>query len=257
MEANTKRFLIAAAVVAAGLLLSVAPFPILVSLGVMIFWVGVVVGIYAGTRWWIQRDFVEPARYVSEIRRVDYFRRVPKSQLQNWVCAALVSRGAVLLGDPISGRSRTLGYAWQNGKKTIAVVQPERQLKEEDLRRAYGLKNGVQAESAIIVSPFSNAPTSNYPGIQVLAGKDLLRFMKFLDSERPVNITEVVPQYCKCGSPQVQYVSCAGEPLLVCSRYPECREVKRPDMTKPPSSATPLPQKPTRPMTPTLLDPPQ
>ena len=232
MAVNTKRLVIAATIVAVGCLLAVVPLPAVVFLSLVVFWGGAAVGMRFAMRWWSQRRFMEIAKHVSDIGRPDYFRRVPESQLESWVFTVLASRGFVLLGDPILGRSRNQGYAWREGKKAVVVIQQEQPLTADDLRRFYSLRNKLRAQTAFVVSPFSSSPSSDYPGLEILAGKDLLRFMSVLDGVPPMNIGEIPPQVCSCGSPQIEHVSRAGAPLLVCARYPDCQKTERPTAAK-------------------------
>lgn len=227
---NTKRLVIAAMTAAVYFLAAVVSTPLFVFLILVAFWGGLWVGIRSALYRWRQLPFLEKAQHVSDIRRVDYFRRVPSPQLENWVLASLIARGFVVLGDPVLGRSRIQGYAWLQGKKTVVVMRPEGPLKDRDLDRIYNLKNKCHAEAALVFSPFSSAPRSNRPGLDILAGKKFLSWMKVLDSVRPINIGALPPQTCSCGAPQVEHVSRAGEPVLICSRFPDCQEVQRPNL---------------------------
>jgi len=229
---NTKRVVIAATIVVVGFLLLFVPPSALVFVGVPALWGGLWIGMRSALRWWKQRQFLVKAQSVSEIRQVSYFRRVPEEQLENWIFTTLTARRFVLLGDPVLGRPLTQGYAWHDGKRAVVVIQHERPLIEADLRRIYTLKNKFQAVTAIVVSPFPSAPRSNHPGLQILAGKDLLRFMSVLDGVPPMKIGDLPAQFCSCGSQQVEHVSRAGEPLLVCSRYPDCSKVERPSLVR-------------------------
>lgn len=225
-----KGFLIAAGILAFIFVLTVLPTPVLVFLSLAAFWGGLWVGIRWSTRRWKQLPFLQRAQSVSDICSVDYFRRVPALPLENWVRTALTYHGFVLLGDPVLGRSPVQGYAWLNGKKAIVVMRLERALNEQDLESIYHLKSKYRAELAIVFSPFSSAPRSNYPGLEVLAGKAFLSWMSVLNGVKPMNIGALLPQTCSCGSPQVEHVSRAGEPVLICSRYPDCREAQRPGL---------------------------
>jgi len=231
---SKKQLLIVAMIVTVSLLMAVAPQRALVFLCVVTFWGVVLGGSGAARRWWKEREFLQKALYVSDICRVAYFRRVPKEQLETWVFLALTAHEYVLLGDPILGRSVELGYAWQNGKKAVVVIQQGRALIDDDLRRTYTLKNKLRVENAIIISPFSKAPRSNLPGLEILAGDDLLRWMSVLNGVRPVNLRSVPIHFCSCGAQQVEQVSRAGEPLLVCSRFPDCQKAECPVVVKGP-----------------------
>jgi len=230
-EMSKKQVLILA-LMAFGLLLAVVPLPAFVLVISMTLGGGVVVGTRATRRWWKERQFLQKAQYVSDISQVGYFRRVPKDQLENWVFLSLTARRFVLLGDPILVRSHAQGYAWRDGKKAVVVIQLERALMEDDLRRIYTVKSKFQVENVIIVSPFPKAPRTTLPGFQILAGKDLLRWMSVLHGVKPTNLGNLPIQFCSCGAQQVEQVSRGGEPLLVCSQYPDCQKVERPAPVK-------------------------
>ena len=223
-----KGLIIAAGILAFCLLLAVAPTPIFVFLSLVAFWAGLWIGIRWAIRRWKEAPFLKRAQSVSDVSSIDYFRRVPVLPLENWVRTALTRHGFLLLGDPVLGRSPVQGYAWLNGKKAIVVMRLERALNPRDLESIYQLKSKYKAELAIVFSPFSSAPSSNYPGLEVLAGPAFLSWMSVLDGVKPMNIGDLSPQICRCGSPQVEHVSRAGEPVLICSRYPDCQEASRP-----------------------------
>jgi hypothetical protein len=175
-------------------------------------------------RWWKLRSFVQEAQFVSQICRVDYFRRVPAAQLENWLLAALTARGYVLLGDPILGRSHGEGCAWRSGKRAGVLIQQERSLTEGDLAIFGALRKKCKVDTILVFSPFSSAPQCHRPELNILAGQEFLSWMSVLESVRPVKIGTLSPPNCSCGAAREEYVSRAGEPLLICSRYPDCRE---------------------------------
>jgi hypothetical protein len=220
-----KRLLIAGGVVTFGFVLALAPLPVSVFPSLVVLFGG----LFFGARWAMQRyrrsPLPQPARSVSEISSIDYFRRIPTLPLENWVRTALTSHGFLLLGDPVLGRSPVQGYAWLKGKKAVVVMRLERALKRQDLEGLYQLKNQCKAELAIIFSPFANAPISDYPGLEILAGQAFLTWMNVLTSAQPLPVGGLRLKKCGCGSPQIESVSRGGEPLLICSRYPDCKEV--------------------------------
>lgn len=177
---------------------------------------------------WKQRLHRQPARYISEIRSVSYFRHLPEAQLEKLTFQVLAARKFLLLGDPILGRAKAQGYAWQAGKKTVVVLQRETVLTKDDLNKIHTLKNRSKAERAIVISPFSTTARNPYPGLEILSGKKLVSWMKTLDNVRPVKIGALPVQQCSCGSPQEEHVSRAGEALLICSRYPDCQATQQP-----------------------------
>jgi len=111
LDVKSRKVKIAASVVIFGLAVALAPPAVSVFLSLVALWGG----LWIGTRWAIQRykrpKLPQPARSVSEIASIDYFRRIPKLPLENWVCTALTSRGFHLLGDPVLGRAPVQGYA--------------------------------------------------------------------------------------------------------------------------------------------------
>lgn len=225
---SNKSLVIAASVGAFYFLLAMVSMPVFAFFSLAGFFGGLWFGFRYGIHWWRQLPFLRKARCVSEISRVDYFRRIPRSQLESWVLTALTSRGYVLLGDPVLGRSLIQGYAWMGGKKSVIVMQQERPLENRDLDRIYTLKNKHKVESALLFSPFEGAPASNRPGLEILTDKKFLEWMSGLDGVKPMIIEALPPQHCSCGAQQEQHVSRAGEPLLVCSRFPDCQETQRP-----------------------------
>jgi hypothetical protein len=225
---NTKRLLIVAVAVTVNFLLAIVypPLSITFSLAALGF------GVFIGARWWKQLPFRQKAKYVSDIRRADYFHHVPGPQLENWLLAAFTARGFVLLGDPALGRSLDQGYAWRSGKKVALFIQQERPLQERDLVSICALKNKCKVDSVFVFSPFSSAPKSKRPGLEIVAGQKFLSWMSVLDGVRPVNIGKLPPQNCSCGAPQEEHLSRAGEPLLICTQYPDCREAPQPGFGK-------------------------
>jgi hypothetical protein len=218
-------------------LLAMVSLPLFVSFNVVAFWLGVCIGMRSAVRWWKLLRFRQRAQFVSDIRRVDYFRRVPGPHLENWLLTAFTARGFVLLGDPVLRRSPGEGFAWRSGKKVALFIQQERPLKESDLARIWALKNKRHLDTVFLFSPFSSAPKNKRPGLQILAGQELLSWMSVLSDVRPLNIGALAPHNCSCGAPQNEYVSCGGEALLICSRYPDCQEAPRPEFGKAASAA--------------------
>ena len=224
---NTKCLLIVVAIVTVDCLLAAVSPPIFVffSLAALLF--GTYIGIRAAVRWLKKLPYLQEAQSVSQIRRVEYFSRVPGPQLENLLLAALTAQGYVLLGDPLLGRSHGEGCAWRSGKRAGVLIQQERPLQERDLASIGALRRKYKVDTVLVFSPFSKVPQSNCPGVEILAGQKFLSWMSVLDGVRPVNIDEVGPQKCPCGAPQEERVSRAGEPLLICSRRPDCREAPR------------------------------
>ncbi len=195
-------------------------------------------GVSFGVGWLKQLPFKQKARYVSEIRRIDYFRSVPTPQLESWLLNALTARGFVLLGEPFLGRSIDQGCAWRRSRRVALFIQQERPLTERDLASIGALRSKCKAQIVFVFSPFSSAPKSTRHGLEIQAGQEFLSWMSALDGVRPVNIGKLAPQNCSCGAPQEEHVSRAGAPLLICSRYPDCREAPRPRIGSVPSATT-------------------
>ncbi len=233
---NRQRLLIAAVVVASDVLLAVVSPPVFVSLNVTAVWIGISIGIRSAFRWWKQRLFVQRAQSVSDIRRIDYFRRVPGPQLENWLLAAFEARGFLPMGDPFLARSLDQGFVWRSGKMAALFIQQERQLTEYDLKKIWASKNKCRVDNVFVFSPFSSAPKGNRHGLEILVGQEFLSWMSVLAGVRPVNIGTLAPQNCSCGARQEEWVSLAGEPLLICSRYPDCREAPQPAFGEPVSA---------------------
>ena len=225
---DKKRTLLAAAIAAGFFLTAVVSEPLFIFLSVAMLLGGLWFGSRFAFQKWKRRPFLQKARYVSDICRVDYFRRVPEQQLETWLLSSLTARGYVLLGDPVLGRSLIQGYAWLSGKKAVVVIQQARVLTVRDLDRIYTLKNRFKVETVLVFSPFPEAPFSTRPGLEVLAGDEFLSWTKELSGVPPLHFASLPSQNCSCGSPQFECVSRAGEPLLLCSRYPDCRQAQQP-----------------------------
>lgn len=200
----------------------------LVFLMLSAFWAVLWVAIRWSLSWWRRRRYLEPARSVADILRVDYFRCLPRLQLEQLVIQVLTAGKFVLLGDPIVGRSKEQGYAWQAGKKSVVVLRQASPLTSRDLDEIQKMKNRVKAERALVLSPFAASPRGAYPGVEVLSGKKLLSWMGALDQVKPPTIGTLPPSNCRCSAPLKVQVSRAGEPLLVCPRHPDCKGVYRP-----------------------------
>ena len=226
---KTKQILIAAAIVAVFFVLAMVSEPAAVFLTLCALGGGLWFGIRLAIEKWKQLPYLEKAHSVSDICRVDYFRRVPEAQLETWLLISLTARGYVLLGDPVLGRSLVQGYAWLGGKKAVVIIDQARPLTQQGLDRIYTLKNRFKVETALVFSPFPDAPFSSHPGVRILTGNEFLSWIKVLDGVRPLNIASLPSQDCSCGSPQVECVSRAGGPLLRCSRFPDCQKTHRPE----------------------------
>src|SRR5258708_380433 len=130
-------------------------------------WAILWLGVRHGLSWWRERWFLQPAHYISDIKRVSYFRQLSESQLERLALNALTAHKFLLLGDPILGRAKVQGYAWRAGKKVVFVVRRERPLTVSDLHEIHRLKNKAKAERVLVVSPFSHAPRESCPGVEI------------------------------------------------------------------------------------------
>ena len=224
--------LIAVAVAIVDGVLAMVSLQLFIFFSVAAVWFGIVIGIQSGRRRRKQRPFLQIAQSVAEIRQVDYFRRIPAEQLERWLLAAFTARGFTTMGDPVLGRSHDQGWVWRGGKKAVLYIQQERPLNEGDLARIWTLRNECKADSVYVFSPFLTASRSDKPSLEILAGQEFLSWMSVLDGVRPLNIGTLAAERCSCGASQVERVSQAGEPLLICSRYPDCDETPQPDFGK-------------------------
>jgi ssDNA-binding Zn-finger/Zn-ribbon topoisomerase 1 len=64
--------------------------------------------------------------------------------------------------------------------------------------------------------------------VEVLAGSKLVDWFSILEDVRPPIVPLPDAGNCDCGAPMETRVNRAGQYLLVCSRYPDCREMRKP-----------------------------
>ena len=198
-----------------------------VTLFVTIFWCAVVFGGKYLYRSWRRRYYLQPARSVNEIGSVDYYRQLTNAQFESLVLATLKERGYTLLGDPWLGRTKEQGYAWKKGKKIVICYRLTRPLNDQQLVEISKKAHLVQAHSVLVISPLSQVPKTAPSGLKILGGNKLVRWFSVLDMVPPV-ATHGVEEKCECGSTLRERVSRAGQPLLVCSMYPDCRVMRQP-----------------------------
>jgi len=98
----------------------------LLFLTLSVLWTALWLAVRHGLSWWRERWFLQPAHYISDIKRVSYFRQLPESQLERLALNALTAHKYLLLGDPILGRAKVQGYAWRAGKKVVIVLRREK-----------------------------------------------------------------------------------------------------------------------------------
>lgn len=202
-------------------------------LALLLFWSGVLYGAKIAWRRWQQWRLQQLARYVSEIRSVDYFRRLSPSQFESLVMRVLKVRQFTVLDDPFLGRSRNQGYAWKKGKKIVLIHRPENSILPKELRDIAKEAGMVRAEQALVFYPFPQAPPASYPNVEVLAGKKLLAWFSVLDDVAPPVSSRAPDKNCGCGAPLRERVNRRGQPLWVCSCFPDCRITFEADPLRP------------------------
>lgn len=198
----------------------------LISFLVFLFWVAFFfAGRYAIVKWseWRRR----PARYVSEIYGLDYYRGLNWEQFEYLVLQTLMAGGYDILGEPYLEHTRRQGYAWKAGKKVVFARYAEKPLTPEDLEEVGRKQSLVKADQLLVFSPFPRAPRASNPAVKVLCGSKLASFFSPLDDVRPPVFQLPEPGTCDCGAPMETRVNRGGQYLLVCSRYPACKEMRK------------------------------
>lgn len=201
-----------------------------VTIFVTAFWCGVVFGGKYLYRSWRRWYYLQPARSLSEIASTDYYRQLSNTQFESLVLRTLKERGYTFLGDPWLGRTKDQGYAWRKGKKILVSYRLTRPLKPEQLLEISKKMHGVKADSVLLLTPLPGFPEIAPSGVKILGGKKLVRWFSVLDIVPPV-ATRSVEELCECGAVLKERVSRAGQPLLVCSMYPDCRVMRQPTET--------------------------
>ena len=183
---------------------------------------------YAFLRWRRWR-YQQPARYINEIRGVEYFRSLGREQFERLVQQTLKAGGYTIFGEPYVGRSLQQGYAWKGGKKYALAHYPDNPLTPEDMEELSRKQSRARADQVLVFSPFPRAPGSRHPGVEVLAGSKLVDWFSILEDVRPPLVPLPDAGSCDCGAPMETRVNRAGQYLLVCSRYPDCRQMRKPE----------------------------
>jgi len=200
-----------------------------IYVAVMGFWVVVVVSsqfLFTSGR---QRRYLRPAHSLKEIRSVEYYRRLSPGQFESLALQGLRARGFVFLGDPCLGRTTDQGYAWKKGKKVLLSYRLSRPLNAEQLHEIEKRMLATRAESVLVFSPLPETPDKAPYGVEIIAGKKLLKWFSILEDIAPPIAVKSPAEKCVCGAAMNDRVSRAGLPLLVCSMSPDCRVVKRPE----------------------------
>ena len=195
-------------------------------LTLIVFWSGALWGGQWAWKRWRQWCRQQPARFVSEIKRADYYRQLSPDQFESLVKHVLKARQYTILDDPYLGRSKRQGYAWKAGKKAVLVHHPESRLAPDELDDVAIRLRAVRADLAWFFYPFPKAPGTNHPDVKILAGKNLLAWFSVLDYVPPLTSNQLAAETCACGQPMQERVNRLGEPMLVCTRYPDCRFVR-------------------------------
>ncbi len=205
-------------------------------LAVLAFWMVALFSAKSIYRKVRQRHLLEPARFLSEMLSVDYYRQLSAAQFETLILMGIRKRGYTLLGDPWLGRAKEQGYIWKKGTKAILVYSLYDTVTLEDLEDAAKKRKMARAEHVYVFYPFPSAPKSHHDGVEVLYGNKLLNWFSVLDDVLPPVFRKAQPEICECGAPMRERVSRAGQPLLVCSMYPDCRTIRAPSE---PSGDTP------------------
>lgn len=142
------------------------------------------------------------------------------------ILEGLKAHGYTLLGNPMLGVSREQGFAWKEAKRTAAAAWLNAPLTPQDLNRVALVQSRVGAQTVLVFTPFAKAPQPLQPWIQVLSGAKLISWFSVLTGFRPPVSGRFNPPNCGCGQPMEERVTRAGMPLFVCSRYPDCREMR-------------------------------
>ena len=183
---------------------------------------------YAFLRWRRWR-YQQPARYINEIRGIEYYRNIGREQFERLVQQTLKAGGYTIFGEPYVGRSLQQGYAWKGGKKYALAHYPDNPLTPEDMEELSRKQSRARADQVLVFSPFPRAPGSRHPGVEVLAGPKLIAWFSVLENVRPPVTPLPDAGSCDCGAPMETRVNRAGQYLLVCSRYPDCRQMRKPE----------------------------
>ncbi len=180
----------------------------------------------AWERWRAWR-YCQPARYVADVKSLRYYQSLGPEEFTLLILESLKAHGYTLLGNCMLGVSREQGFAWKDGKRTAAVAWLGTPLTPQDLNRVALVQSRVGAQTVLIFTPALRAPQPLQPWIQVLCGDKLVSWFSALTGLRPPVSGRFNPPNCDCGQPMEERVNRAGLPLFVCSRYPDCREMRQ------------------------------
>lgn len=183
-------------------------------------------------RAWTAYRVRQPARFISEIQGLEYFRRLPAARAEQLVLQALKAHKYTILDDPFLRGSEKQGYAWRAGKKAIVVFRQQGPLQPSDLVEIAKSQRKFRAEVALVLTPYDRAPYACQPGMRVLAGRDLICWFGVLDSVVPPVTSTAPTDPCECGAPMRERVNRLGQVVMFCSTYPCCRGARRFELTE-------------------------
>jgi hypothetical protein len=194
-----------------------------------VFWIVVFSTARTVFQKWKQWRHHQPARYVSEVKSLRYFQSLTLEQFQQLVLQGLKRHGYTLLEDPFLTGSARQGYAWKTGKRATVAALPGKPVSQEDLNDVAIKQSRAHADRVLLFSPFPQALLPIQSGIEMIAGSKLLSWFSVLSAVRPPVSGKFPPQKCECGQPMEERVNRGGEPLFVCSRYPDCKYMCQPE----------------------------
>lgn len=196
-------------------------------LAVIVFWIVVLTVIRFFVMKWRDWRYHQPARYVSEIKGVRYFSTLPPDQFESLLMQSLKARGYTLLGNPWLGRSKDQGYVWKAGKKAVLATSLDHVPTQEEIQEIGKKQQKVRADRALLFAPFRKLEKPSIHGVDLIYGGKLVKWFATLTELRPP-ASGSTDRKCDCGSPMEERVNRAGAPLLVCSRYPDCKATFEP-----------------------------
>jgi hypothetical protein len=204
----------------------------------LIFWIVLLSALRIAYERWRNWRFCQPARYVSEIQSLRYYQGLSPEQFTRLIMEGLKQHGYALLGNPMVGASREQGFAWKSGKRAVIAPWFDKPLTADDFNQLAVMQNRVKAERILVFSPFSKAPQPLQTAIQVIAGDNLVTWFSVLNALRPPVSGRIQPPACECSAPMEERINRAGDTLFVCSRYPDCKNMRKADKAAPAASAS-------------------
>src|SRR5262249_7523319 len=145
-----------------------------VFVALLIFWAVVVFGGKYILALWRKWRALQPARHLSDITSVDYYRQLSPAQFESLVMRAVKAKEFTVLGEPWLGRAKEQGYIWKKGKKAVLVLRLESPLMSSDLDDVAKQMMAARAEQAFVFFPFPKPPADHPKRVEILAGKKLV-----------------------------------------------------------------------------------